>query len=86
MNTITQPKLAIPQVGIPSLTCSEDYREQQKMVFHRELNEVHLLLDFVTGRSDKNISDLKISAKGTKQLGPDEVVRKIKNPVATREE
>src|SRR5690242_12936976 len=78
MNTITQSELAVPQVGIPSLTCTDDHREQQKVVFHRELNEVHLLLDFVTGRSDKNISDLKISmARSTKQLGPDEIVRKI---------
>ncbi len=56
-------------------------QELQEEMFRRDLNEVHLLMDFISGRSDKSLTDLKdvpSSAAGAKgNLTAQEVVRRV---------
>lgn len=43
-----------------TLTRSAGEQEIDKIIFKRDLDEVHLLVDFVSGRADKGFSDLRV--------------------------
>jgi hypothetical protein len=55
--------------------------ELQEEMFWRDLNEVHLLMDFISGRTDKSLTDLKDVPNpdpgSTGNLMPQEAVRRI---------
>ncbi len=53
----------------------------ERLIFRQELNEVYLLLDFISGRPDKHLSDLddKISnpEDGKSKLSLTEIVARV---------
>jgi hypothetical protein len=58
--------------------------ELDQEIFYRDLNEVHLLIDFVSGRSDKNLRALKVpdtepisEGETRSELDATETVRRI---------
>jgi hypothetical protein len=57
---------------------SESEEARDELIFHQDLNEVYLLMDFVSGRSDRSLSTLKITDPGTdKELSASETVEAI---------
>jgi hypothetical protein len=55
----------------------------QHELFWRDLNEVHLLMDFVSGRTDKSLQDLKgvpdpdATDGSSKDMAPDKIVQEV---------
>src|SRR5215469_6229330 len=57
---------------------SENEKTRDELIFQQDLNEVYLLMDFVSGRSDRSLSTLKITDPGTgNELSTSEVVEAI---------
>jgi hypothetical protein len=52
-----------PDPGTPPHHSAHD-RGIDEVIFRRDLNEVFLLIDFISGRSDKNLEDLKVPKIG----------------------
>ncbi len=58
-------KLAAPAARVAAAAATPSYRDvdddraMQEEMFWRDLNEVHLLMDYISGRADKSLSDLK---------------------------
>jgi hypothetical protein len=54
--------------------------DMQREMFRRELNEVHLLMDFISGRADKSLAELRDVPdpdRPGEMLKPDEAVRRV---------
>ena len=60
---------------------SDHDRMVDEVIFKRDLDEVHLLLDYVSGRTDKSLADLKIAddadPDGKKMLSTRAIVERI---------
>jgi hypothetical protein len=68
----------IYEVQTQDKPASENEEARDGLIFQQDLNEVYLLMDFVSGRSDRSLSALRISDPGTgKELSTSEIVESI---------
>jgi hypothetical protein len=88
------------EINIPGQPGSEDARDSvstagppvsgpaatsfEELVYRQDLNEVYLLLDFISGRPDKRLSDLDNKISGSRcgdksKLGSAEIIARVSN-------
>src|SRR6516225_8743480 len=66
------------EVQTKDKSASENGEARDELIFQQDLNEVYLLMDFVSGRSDRSLSTLKITDPDTrKELSASEIVEAI---------
>ncbi|MGC2412185.1 MAG: hypothetical protein WA459_05760 [Stellaceae bacterium] len=66
-------------VGPPPEEPSDDKKLLDELIFKQDLNEVHLLIDFVSGRADRSLSNLSMPEPGEsgRTMSSAEVIRRI---------
>jgi hypothetical protein len=70
---------AAEEVGDQAPNTTTDENLLEELIFKQDLNEVHLLIDFVTGRADRSLSTLSMPDPGNpaKTLTSGEVIKAI---------
>src|SRR5690349_9879029 len=70
---------AAGEVGDQAPKATTDENLVEELIFKQDLNEVHLLIDFVTGRADRSLSTLSMPDPGNpaKTLTSGEVIKAI---------
>ena len=67
---------ALPQAAAKPVRGAEEERFDE-IIFRRDLYEVHLLIDFISGRTDKTLDDLEVARSASEKLRGFEVVEAI---------
>ena len=65
--------------GIDTSRPSHEEQLIDELIFKQELNEVHMLIDFVSGRTDRSLRDLSIPHRDdpTKTMGSGDIMKSI---------
>lgn len=83
MGTIGPDNTAINKSDEKSTEFADDQQKYDELVFKQDLSEVYLLLDFISGRPDKQFSELNdrivdpADVGGQKKLSASEIIRRV---------